>query len=157
MFAFAESAEARKAGARAAGSGLEVMIHDNGRVLVRGAEVTDIDGSVITSRTEWGAGALTWTVRTGDADFVRKDGTGIDRDDIADGDYISFSGTLDEDAAAFAVDADVVKNWSLDDSADREEDLRAKIEARIEARADDAGRWNGWLKSLPVLGWLNSR
>ena len=52
MFAFAQAAEAHKAGAKGVGSTLEVSIADNGRTVMRGAEVTDVSGVVIRARTE---------------------------------------------------------------------------------------------------------
>lgn len=117
MFAFSQNVEAKNGTAQSVGSGLTVSIGDDGRALVRGAEVTAVSGGTLTAKTSWGSSALTWTVRTdGDTDFVRKNGSGTALGDIATGDIVSFSGMLDEDANAFTVDADAVKNWSKDDA-----------------------------------------
>lgn len=98
---------------RSVGSTLEVMIADNGKTTVRGAKVTDVSGNTITAQTIWDASSITWTVRTdGDTDFIQKNGSGSSIEDIEDGDYVSFSGTLSS-GSSFSVDADVVKNWSL--------------------------------------------
>lgn len=101
---------------RAVGSGIEVLIHQNGRVIVRGAQVTNVSGDTISARTMWNDTTINWTVRTdNDTDFVRKSGSGSDIDDISSGDYVSFSGSFVGNGA-FTVDADVVKNWSLSDA-----------------------------------------
>lgn len=140
MFAFVESAQAHQAGARAVGSKLEVSIADSGRVIVRGAEVVEVSGDTLRARTEWGAAALTWTVQTdGGTDFVVKDGSGTDIDEIDVGDYVSFSGQLDGGSGTFTVDADVVKNWSA--SGDRNDHaLRAQVKHE--------GRWGDWMRAF---------
>ena len=144
MFAFVESAQAHQAGARAVGSKLEVSIADSGRVIVRGAEVVAVSGDSVRARTEWGATALTWTIQTdGGTDFVAKDGSGTDIDEIAVGDYVSFSGQLDGAGGTFAVDADVVKNWSRAGSSN---DDAVRAEAKQESRWGDWMRAFGWLK-----------
>ncbi len=98
---------------------VSISISDNGSVLVRGAEVTDVSGDRITAITEVGALDLTWRIDTnGDTDFVDEDGAGIDNDDVSDGDYVSFSGTLDTDSEIFTVDADTVRDWSVDSDED---------------------------------------
>lgn len=101
---------------RAVGSSIEVMISQNGRVVVRGAQVTQVSGSTLTARTMWNDTSITWTVRTdSDTDFVRKSGSAADISDIDTGDYVSFSGNF-AGSGAFTVDADVVKNWSLSEN-----------------------------------------
>ena len=149
MFAFVERVQARDNGPRAVGSKLEVAISDNGRVIVRGAEVTNISGATVRARTEWGASALTWTIDTDtDTDFVQKSGSGSDLDDISVGDYVSFSGQLDESADAFTIDADVVKNWSLE-----EDDSRSRAEAKAEMKTKN---WGGW-KNFPIFNWFTHK
>lgn len=112
VFALANTDTNRGFSPRSVGSPLEVIISDNGNAIVRGAKVTDVSGSTITAQTIWDASSITWSVRTdNDTDFVRKSGGGASIDDIADGDYISFSGHLTS-GSSFTVDADVVKNWS---------------------------------------------
>lgn len=151
MFSFASNAEAHQAGARAVGSKLEVSIADSGRVIVRGAEVTDISTDEIRARTEWGGTSLTWTVDTNaDTVFVTKSGSGSDLDEISVGDYISFSGALNEDQATLTVTADAVKNWSLD--GERDHDTRAEL--RTELRAEAKNGWGKFMSNLPVFGWF---
>lgn len=90
-----------------------VSINSDGGVLVRGAEVTDVSSSTITAHTSWGSAVLDWIVETdNDTEFVavkEKDGGSAD---IAVGDIVSFSGKLDTEHAGFAVNADVVKDWT---------------------------------------------
>lgn len=120
MFAFAQNANADsgKRGPHEVGSTLEVIINDSGKAVVRGAEVTAVNDSSITARTQWDEASVTWTVRTdGDTQYLRKNGAGADHDDIEVGDYVSFSGAITGgSASAFTIDADVVKNWSMSES-----------------------------------------
>lgn len=154
MFAFVQNAEAENKGPRAVGSKLEVAISDNGRVIVRGAEVTEISGDTIRARTEWGATALTWTIETdSETDFVTKGGSGTDLDDVSLGDYVSFSGQLDESESSFTIDADAVRNWSLDADKDN---THFRAEARAEAKADAKSRWDEW-KKLPLFNWFKGK
>ncbi len=98
---------------------VSISISDNGSVLVRGAEVTDVSGDRITAVTEVGSLDLVWRIDTnGDTDFVDEDGAGIESDDVSDGDYVSFSGSLDTDGEVFTVDADTVRDWSVDSDDD---------------------------------------
>jgi len=149
MFAFVQNAEARNAGPGSVGSKLEVAISDNGRVIVRGAEVTEISGDVIRARTEWGTTALTWIIDTDtDTDFVEKGGSGSALANVSVGDYVSFSGQIDESGSALTVDADAVKNWSLGDEP--------RVEARAEAKADMKARWTEW-KKYPIFNWFKGK
>ena len=116
VFALADSGKSKSFAPRSVGSTLEVMISDNGKAVVRGAKVTDVSGSTITAQTMWDASSITWTVRTdGDTDFLRKNGSTVGIDAVAEGDYVSFSGSL-MSGSSFTIDADVVKNWSLEES-----------------------------------------
>lgn len=153
MFAFAQGAEAHKAGAGSVGSTLEVMLSDTGRTVVRGAEVTSVSDRTIRARTEWGASSISWTVDTDtDTAFVTKAGSDADLSDIAVGDYVSFSGVLNDRDATFVVDADAVKNWSLDangpgkDHKDRDHHTEAKVETK--------SRFGDWAKHMPILNWF---
>lgn len=154
MFAFAEGAQAHRAGAKSVGSALEVMMSDTGRTVVRGAEVTDISGDTIRARTEWGASAISWTIETdSDTAFVTKAGSSAGKDDITVGDIVSFSGMLDDSATAFSIDADAVKNWSIDaDDTDRDsKDHDAHVKANVEAK----GRFGDW-KNMPIFNWFKN-
>jgi len=153
MFAFVQNAEARNNGPHAVGSKLEVAISDNGRVIVRGAEVIEVSGDTLRARTEWGATALTWTVVTdGDTDFVTKGGSGSDFNDVSIGDYVSFSGQVLESESSFTIDGDAVRNWSLDDK----DDSRVRAEARAEAKVEAKSRWDEW-KKLPIFNWFKDK
>lgn len=144
MFAFVQDAEAHDTGPHGVGSKLEVAINDEGRVVVRGAEVTDVSGDTIHARTEWGEAMLSWTVRTdADTDFVTKGGSGSALDEVSVGDYVSFSGALRESESSFTVDADAVRNWSLGDD-------------RPAVRADAKNRWDAW-KKIPIFSWFKGK
>lgn len=112
-FALAKNNDSYKP--RATGSTLEVAIADSGKTVVRGARVTGVSDSTITAQTIWGASSITWTVRTDSStEFLNKSGRATGDHDVAVGDYLSFSGML-TGGSSFAVDADVVKNWSAED------------------------------------------
>lgn len=97
---------------RSVGSPIEVILSENGKAVVRGAKVTDVSGSTIAAQTIMNGTTINWTVRTdSDTDFVVKNGSESGIDAVADGDYVSFSGVLAA-SGSFAVDADVVRNWS---------------------------------------------
>lgn len=139
MFAFAQNAEAENKGPRAVGSKLEVAISDNGRVIVRGAEVTEISGDTIRVKTEWGATELLWRVDTNnDTAFVEKSGSGSELSDISVGDYVSFSGEINEGEPVFTVSADAVKNWSLG------EEPKIRAEAKVHAKTG----WGNWMNAF---------
>ncbi len=107
---------------------VSISIADNGSVLVRGARVTDIDNDRLIAATTVGDLTLTWRIdTTADTDFVDADGDANDIDDANDGNYVSFSGTLDTDADMFTVNADTVRNWSVGDDDDNENNNRPFI------------------------------
>jgi len=151
MFSFTTQVEAYSGGAKSVGSKLEVSIADSGRVIVRGAEVTAVSDSVIRAETEWGATALTWNIETdAETDFVTKHGSGSDLDDIAVGQYISFSGMIDGSGTALTVDADTVKNWSLESGYA----TTTKAELRAEARAEAKNGWGKFMSNLAPFNWF---
>ena len=103
----------KRSGPHAVGSALEIRIEDNNSVLVRGAKVTAVSGSVISAETAFGATVLSWSVRT-NANTVfthRADGSSS-LSTILIGDYISFGGTLNTGTSGLTVDAKAVKDWS---------------------------------------------
>lgn len=151
MFSFTVPVEAHDGGAKSVGSKLEVSIADSGRVIVRGAEVTSVSGGVIRAETEWGATALSWNIETdADTDFVSKQGSGSEFEDIAVGQYLSFSGMIDGSGTALTVDADTVKNWSLDDGPA----TTTKAELRAEARAEAKNGWGKFISNLAPFHWF---
>jgi hypothetical protein len=98
---------------RSLGSTLEIQINDNGRVLVRGAKVTSVSGSIINTSTAFGSTSVAWTIRTDSStNFINKGGKNIGLGDIGVGDILSFNGTLDPTASSLTVNAKQVKNWS---------------------------------------------
>lgn len=154
MFVFATSAQAHQKGAHDVGSKLEVRISDEGKVLVRGAEITAISENTVTARTVWGQSTLVWTVKTdGDTTFVEKDGSGSRIADLSTGEYISFSGDLDESSGAFTVDAEVVKDWSKDGTQSDDDDHEARVEAKLEAK----NNWEDWKQKFSLLGWFGNK
>ncbi|HWH16096.1 MAG TPA: hypothetical protein VNU25_00690 [Candidatus Paceibacterota bacterium] len=151
MFSFTAPVEAYNGGAKSVGSKLEVSIADSGRVIVRGAEVASVSDGVIRAETTWGATALTWYVETdADTSFVTKAGSGSELEDIAVGQYVSFSGMIDGSGTALTVDADAVKNWSLDD--DRATSTKAEL--RAEARAEAKNGWGKFISNLAPFHWF---
>ncbi len=153
MLASVHQAQAHEANKRPAGTTLEVSITDAGKVLVRGAEVTAVSENSISARTEWGASALNWTVETdGDTSFLGRDGSGLDENDIAIGDTVSFSGSLDTNGSTFTVDADAVKNWS---HGTNDTDRAERNEARVEAKTGLRAKWGDWMRGAPLLNWFN--
>lgn len=113
LLASANGNEDKKSGPHAVGSTLEIRIEDNNAVLVRGAKVTAVSGSVITAETVFGATVLSWSVRT-NANTVfthHADGT-TPLSTLVVGDYVSFSGTLNTSGSGLTVDAKTVKDWS---------------------------------------------
>jgi len=121
LFALAQDDDNKKSKMTASfdETAVSISISDNGSVLVRGAEVTDVSGDRITAVTEVGSLDLVWRIDTNsDTDFVDEDGAGIGSNDVNDGDYVSFSGSLDTDSEVFTVDANTVRDWSVDSDDD---------------------------------------
>jgi hypothetical protein len=95
---------------------VSIAIADDGSVLVRGAKVTDVSDDVITAQTSVRDVTMTWKIDTdSDTDFLKVSGSSTSLGNISDGDYVSFSGTL-TGSSMFTVNADTVRDWSLDDS-----------------------------------------
>ncbi len=100
--------------AHSLGSTLEVHINDNGKTLVRGAKVTAVSGNTITATTAWGSVSMAWTVNTNaGTEFVRKAGGASNISEVSVGDFISFYGMLVTTTSGFTVNADIVKDWSV--------------------------------------------
>jgi hypothetical protein len=103
-----------KSEAHMQGSTLEVHISDNGKVLVRGAKVTAVNGNVISASTTWGSAALNWQVTVPSNQVIRKlGGTGA-ISEVKVGDLLSFSGSVTTNSSSvFTVTATSVKDWSI--------------------------------------------
>ena len=100
--------------ARMLGSTLEVHINDDGKVLVRGAKVTAINGNAISATTSWGNALLTWTVNVdGNTEFIPRSGGAVNLGEVAVGDTVSFQGQLATASGGLVVNAKVVKDWSI--------------------------------------------
>ncbi len=100
--------------AHAVGSTLEVHIFDDGSVLVRGAKVTSVSGSVIYATTAWGSASMPWTVNTdGATEINRRFGGRSSVSEVSVGDYLSFRGNLVMTSAGLTVQAKIIKDWSV--------------------------------------------
>ncbi len=95
---------------------VSIAIADNGSVLVRGAKVTDVSDDAITAETTVNDVTLTWEVDTdSDTDYVNVSTNDMNRNDVSDGDYVSFSGEL-TGSNVFTVNADTIRDWSEGES-----------------------------------------
>lgn len=95
------------------GSLAEVHINPGGRVLVRGANVTAINGATISAVVTWGSAVMNWTVKTdGHTSFYGVNKPSFALADISAGDVISFQGGLDQSSSQFTVNAKHLRDWS---------------------------------------------
>ncbi len=96
------------------GSTLEIHVSNNGNVLVRGAKVTGVSGTTVNASTMWGSATLNWTVNTDtNTQFIRRFGGQSSVSEISVGDFISFKGMVVTTASAFTVNAQILKDWSV--------------------------------------------
>ena len=117
FFAVAQTAKAAMVNPNAApatvGSTLEMHINNDGSVLARGAQITSISGSTIDATQNWNAYSISWIINTGTStDLSLRYGAPAVLSNFSIGDYISFSGTLDNSKSAATVNANVVKDFS---------------------------------------------
>lgn len=92
-------------------SKVDVSVNHNGKVHVKGATVTAVNGSTITATTQWGAPMLTWTLTT-NASTTKFTAEGTGKTTIATiavGDKLSFEGKLATSTSGFVVAAKAVK------------------------------------------------
>jgi hypothetical protein len=96
---------------RAAISHVEVVIGQGGKVHVKGATVTAVNGSTITATTQWGAPTLTWTLATNASTtkFTAEGSGKTTIGTIAVGDKLSFEGKLATTTSGFLVNVKTVK------------------------------------------------
>ena len=113
------------------GSTLEVHISDNGKVLVRGAKVTSVSGSIVSAVTSWGSLNINWTVNVmSDSKMIRKSGNSSSLSEILVGDFISFQGNLvTTSSSPIVVNASVIKNWS----AQKNVPVRTTVEGKLKS------------------------
>ncbi|KKW20010.1 MAG: hypothetical protein UY63_C0003G0023 [Parcubacteria group bacterium GW2011_GWA2_51_10] len=96
----------------------EMHIAPSGQVLVRGAKVTAVASSTITSTVSFGSVNLAFVVKTdGSTHFVNRNERRASASDVSVGDTINFSGALDTSVSSLTVNARVVKNVSLPPTA----------------------------------------
>lgn len=106
--------KSRENDARQVGSTLEIHIFDEGMVLVRGAKVTAVSGSVISAATVFGSTNLMWTINVTDStNFVQRSNKQSNLSDISVGDFVSFKGDLVTTASTLTVNAKILKDWSV--------------------------------------------
>jgi hypothetical protein len=101
--------------AHAIGSTLEVHIYDSGKVLVRGAKVTSVNGTTVNATTTWGSAVVNWAVQTNaSTQFVRRSGGTSSASEISVGDFVSFNGNLlTTTGSPLTVQATTLKDWSI--------------------------------------------
>lgn len=92
-----------------------VQVLHTGKVMVRGAKVTDTSGSTITAVTSLNSFNVTWTVSTDNStEFVRMEGGRGTSSEIAKDHIISFEGMLVAASGTQpTVLAKVVRDWSI--------------------------------------------
>ena len=113
VYAHEDENSGSKNGANSAGQGVEINLGTNGSALVRGAKVTSVSGALINANTTYGSSVLGWRVMTdGNTRFSANKGTTSGIGNIAVGDTISFSGSLDQTVSGLTVNAKVVKDWT---------------------------------------------
>lgn len=96
------------------GTTLEVHVNDNGKTLVRGAKVMAISGGTINATTVWGGVALNWTVLAdANTQFINHFDGRTMLAEIKVGDMISFRGQLVTTGTGLSVQAETLKDWSL--------------------------------------------
>ena len=106
-----------------------VQLHADGSALVRGAEVTSVSGGTVTAETSHDGVELRWTVETDSGtELITHNGGDFDLSDIEIGDTVSFSGEL---TGTFTVDADVLKEWSL------QSDTKVAVSGTVKSVDDD--------------------
>ena len=93
---------------------LKVEMLHTGKVLVRGAKVTNIATSTITAVTSWGAASITWIVNIDNSTgIIRRNGGSGSLSEIAKDHIVSFEGQLVTAASQMTVNARVVRDWSV--------------------------------------------
>ena len=93
---------------------LDVHITNSGKVIVNGAKVSSVSGSIINATTTWNSLALNWQVNTNAQTKLQKKGGSAAISEIKVGDTVSFQGNLVSSSPAnIVVDAKMVKDFSL--------------------------------------------
>jgi hypothetical protein len=102
------------AGPAAVGSTLEAHIGSDGSVLIRGAKVTAISGSVLTVTQTWGSYISTWTVNVDPStELIRRYGGASSLSEFSIGDFIAVKGALDTTKVSSTITAKVIRDYSI--------------------------------------------
>ncbi len=101
-------------GPAAVGSTLEAHINNDGSVLLRGAKITALSGSVLTVTQTWGSYVSTWTINVdGSTELIRRYGGKSSLGEFAVGDYIATRGMLDTSKVQPTITAKVIRDYSI--------------------------------------------
>lgn len=96
---------------------LSVSMDAGGGVRVAGARVRQVTDGGVIAETLWGSGKITWTVKTDETTPVyRRSGAKIALTDVTPGDYVSFTGTIEQNMPPFTVSADSLRDWSISEN-----------------------------------------
>lgn len=97
-----------------AGVELSVSMGADGSARVSGARVRQVTDAGVVAETLWGSGKITWTIQTDETTPIyRKSGAKIALTDVTPGDYVSFTGKIEQNKPPFTVDADSMRDWSI--------------------------------------------
>lgn len=92
----------------------QITIAQNGQTMIRGATVTNVQGTVLTVTTSWGDTRMQWkVVTTGSTRFFPRGESRSILKEIEPGHTVSITGSLDPNASAPTVYASAVKDESL--------------------------------------------
>ncbi len=97
-----------------ASSGSEVSITKDGAVSMTNVKVMQIFGSTLATRLYWDDAFIRLTIKTDNKTiFLRGTGEATTLSEIAEGDVLDITGTIDPGNSALAVSASMVKNSSV--------------------------------------------
>jgi hypothetical protein len=97
---------------------LEVHIAQNGLVLLRGARIEKIQGTTLVVSTAWGSTEFNWSLETNASQYgphsfgtrvMTRDGSKLGLSELAVGDRITVTGTLDTAAQGPTIRADTLR------------------------------------------------
>ena len=97
---------------------LEMHVANSGLVFLQGAKILSIDGTTLTLSIEWNKMNFLWKVNTNGTkygkryfgtQFIDTKGEHIMIEDLKVGDIVTVSGTLDPNASAMTVNAEVIR------------------------------------------------
>lgn len=101
-------------GPAAVGSTLESHMNNDGSVLLRGAKITAISGSVLTVAQTWGSLVSTWVVNIDTStELIRRYGGASAISEFTVGDYIAVKGMLDTTKSTPTITAKIIRDYSI--------------------------------------------